>query len=769
MARIITDDEAEKLGSAPSQTGIISDAEAESLGAHDMVESRAGQMLLNGLTFGLRPRIQAAIETGSLSGPAYDAAKEEQWTKDDAYSRENPLTAFALEATGSLPTMFVPGLGASRLAQATTRIGQATQGLSRGRRVMRALGLGAEIGTVGQEAGAAGLKAAALAGGLSSRQDSVAGRLGDAAKMAPFGYVGGRALNAIGSRLAGGAEELTDMARVGGNADLGALTALRRGLERDGVTTQGLRQAVLPDMGRTNITDAGRETILRTYSAAINTGQTERAARAATQAAYGQMAHGVSPATARAHVNRALAEFAGQNDVPLAIDEVARLAGGSGQNLQWTRRAAQASPSAGREDIANTVFGRQEDLVPAVRARVNQALGDPDFEEHLASLRQRNRAAENTLYGVAEQTEQPFNLNRVFDEVQRTHAFRGGKPREAMEEASRIMRGDPLPDGSYEPHTLQTYIQSRGQLGDLIEESMNVNPANGAKTATSTTRALMDLKSKMDHEVASANPNWRVANDAARGGRSAETAMNEAAGMKLSTGDGHTRRVLDRVEGLRRRISDLNAVQRRMPSAEVRAQIDLLQTQIEAYQAGFARVLHTELSRLGDTHDVSKLFLKGGRGAQDGVRRIVDVMFGDEAPSFMSMINRARIANTTHKQHFNSQTTPLREAIDEMKGENKVAAAARGMRYLLNPKQAAVDLSEAIGNRLNADRNTALLRRYSTMTDNPNAFFGILDELDNYALQRHGAFTNPIANAYTAPGIASGAFGASGVQEHGRR
>jgi len=729
--------------------------------------SRLGQMVLNGLTFGLRPRIQAAIESGAVSGSEYETAKKTQWKRDDAYARKNPILSFVAEAVGAAPTMLIPGLGAGRIAQAATRTGQATQGLSRSARVMRALGVGREIGTVGQEAGALGLKTAAVTGGLSSREGSASGRLEDAALMAPLGYAGGRAISALGTRLAGGAEQLTDMSRTGGNAELGALTALRRGIERDGLTTGQLRQAVLPNMGRSNITDQGRETILRAYSQAINNGSTEAQARAAARQAYAQVS-AVAPATADAHVGRALATYQRQNEVPLAIDEVARLAGGSGQNLQWTRRAAQASPNAGREQIANTVFNRQDDILPTVRNRVNETLGDPGFDEYLSALRQRNRQAENQLYGTARSNEQPFNLDRVFDEVQATYAFRGGKARDAMTEASRIMRGDPLPDGTYQRHTLDTYIQSRGQLNDLIEETFKVNPANGSKSSTSATRALMDLKSKMDHEVRSANPNWGVANDVARGGRSAETAMTEAGRMKLSTGDGHTRRILTRVEGIRNRLRELEAVQRRMPSTEVAANIELLQTQLEAYQAGFARVLHTELSKLGDTHDVSKLFLKGGRGTQDGVRRIVDVMFGDEAPAFMDLINRARIATTTHRQHFNSQTTPLREAIDEMKTDNNVAGAVRGLGYLFNPRQAALDLSEAVSNRLNADRNTALLRRYSTMTDNPDQFMTILDELDRYALQRHGAFTNPRLNVYSAPGISGGAFTGAGIQEHRR-
>ncbi len=730
-------------------------------------EPRKMAMLLNGLTFGLRPRIAAAVETGAVSGPEYEAAKKAQWAKDDAYAKENPVTAFALEAAGSVPTMLVPGMGGARIAQAAARGGQATQGLGRGARMARALGVGAEIGTVGQEAGALGLKSAALTACIGSRENSLPGRLQDAAVAAPIGYAGGRALNAIGSRFAGAAEDIRDMNLVGGTGEFGALTALRRGIDRDGLTTNDIRNAIIPNMGRSQITPQAQQTILRSYSAAINAGQTEQQARAAARQAYSQVAS-VAPDTADDHVRNLLNTYQEQNQIPLALDEAARLAGGSGQNLQWTRRAAQASAGPGRETAMRAIHDRQQDIIPAVRNRVTDTLGDPDLETYAADLVRRNRAAESAIYGASRAQEQPFDLSRVFDEVQATHAFRGGKAQQIMAEAARIMRGDPLPDGSYQRHTLDTYIQARDQLGDLIEESMITNPATGQQRGTTATRALMDLKTKMDEVVGNANPRWLEANTLTRGGRSAEQALGDAARMKLTGGDAHTRRVVNDVQRIRAEIARLgrgNAANN--PQNQARRQ--LLETQLEAYRTGFARAIHTGLSELGDTHDVSKLFMKGGRDSPDGVRRVVRVMMGDEADDFMRMIERAQIATTTLRQTQGSQTTPLREAIDEMNNEGNVAAGLRGIGYLMNPRQMASDVTEAISNRLNADRNAALLRRYSTTTENPDAFMGILDELDNYALNRSGAFTNPTLNAYSAPGVVGGAFMGSAEQEKRRR
>lgn len=763
MPRTFTDEEIERLTSEPR---VYSDADVDGLSVEEPVESRAGSMLLNGVTLGLRPRIAAAIESGSISGPEYEAAKEAEWAKDDAYRKENPWTAAGLEMAGSVPTMFVPGLGASRIAAATTRALTPAATLSRGARLKRALGFGDEIGTVGHEAGILGAKTAAATGALGSREDTVTGRLEEGAMYAPLGYGLGRGANALlgpGVRVA---EEGVDAVRVGGNANLGAVTGLRRAIDRDGTTTDQIREAVLPATGRINVPPRGREVALMTYGDAVAAGETPARAAAAAAAAYTAHARAagstLSDAALRGHATRIVTRYADNETVPMAIDEAARLAGGRGQNMQWTRRAAANSPGEGREQIFDQVTTRQEDMIPRFRERVSNTLGDEDFLEARDALVNRNRATEDALYGIARTNEQPFDLSRAFDEVNATHAFRGGKAQETMAEAMRIMRGDPLPDGTFQRHTLDTYIQSRGQLNDLIEDSFRVNPATGAKESTSATRALMDLKTKMDATVRAANPRWGWANDIARGGRSAAQAMDEARGIKLTGTDKNTEQVLRRVDGLNRRIRELSRGNR---TADEAAELGLLQTQLEGYRMGFAKVLHNELSRLGDTHDVSKLFLKGGRNAQSGARRVIQTMMGEDAAPFMQMVERAKIAGTTYKNQFNSQTTPLREAMDEAKENTKIAALMEGLGWLTSPAKLPAYLAEKVSNRLNADRNAELLRRYSMTTENPGEFLRLLDELDNFALGRSPVFSGEVANAYSAPALTGGAFAGASVQD----
>lgn len=779
MAEVLTDEDMAALDARngvpdPAPGAVLSDEDVARLEGSGAAapDSRWGQSLLNGLTFGLRPRIQAAIETGAVSGPEYEAAKKEQWRKDDAYARANPITDFALTMAGSLPTVFIPGLGAGRMAQAVAQGGNVAQNLTRGQRLARLAGVGRNVGTVGHEAGVMGAKMSAVAGAAGSREDDVTGRLAEGGAYAPLGYAGGRAFNAIFGPQVRVAEELYDANRVGSNAQAGAIMALRRGLERDGTSTDAIRQAVLPNMGRRAANPQAVEDGLIAYGDALTGGATEAAAQTAGRGAYraAMRAEGSTLAdrTLDDHMTAAFRGYEAQRTVPLAIDEAAKISGSRGQNLHWTRRAAANSPGAGREQMFDSVIDRQENILPTVRQFVTQRLDDPDFLESKANLIAQNRNTENQLYGIARANEKPFDLFPALENAYRTMPFRGGEARSMMDEAMQIMRGNPLPDGSFERHTLDTYIQARGQLNDLIERSMQVNPATGAQRATTATRHLMDLKTQMDDIVSTANPRWRWANGIARGGRSAEQAMDDASRMTLGGTDKHTMQVARRVSGMRDDIDRLSAI--KSPTMEETAELNLLNSQLDAYRMGFARVLHKALNSMGDTHDVSKLFLKGGRDATSGPRAVLRTMLGDEeAGQFLDMMRRGQIASGTFRTYGNSQTTPLRDAIDELNNETRISGMMRALGYVTDPRAMLRDVGDVISSRLAADRNTALANYYSRMTDDPAQFFRMLRDIDAQQFNRGQFFAGDGLNAYMGPGMAGGAFGVARVQDQERR
>ena len=89
-----------------------------------------------------------------------------------------------------------------------------------------------------------------LSGALGSREDDAGGRVTEGLALAPMGYLGGRALDKLERGAVGTVEHIRDAVRVGGNAELGANMGIRRGLERDGIGVDDLRNAVLPDTGR---------------------------------------------------------------------------------------------------------------------------------------------------------------------------------------------------------------------------------------------------------------------------------------------------------------------------------------------------------------------------------------------------------------------------------------------------------------------------------------------------------------------------------------
>ena len=76
--------------------------------------------------------------------------------------------------------------------------------------------------------------------------------------------------------------------------------------------------------------------------------------------------------------------------------------------------------------------------------------------------------------------------------------------------------------------------------------------------------------------------------------------------------------MLRNVERMNTRSRELSRINARSRTSEQAAELNMLTDQIEAARMGFGRAVHDALDGLGDTHDVAKLFLKGGRNADSG-------------------------------------------------------------------------------------------------------------------------------------------------------
>ncbi len=728
-------------------------------------ESRAANLAFQGLTFGLGPRILAAAETGAVSGPKYEQARNRRWARNDAYAYDNPGSALAAEMAGAIPTAFVPGLGAGRLAQATTAGGNIARDLSMGQRVLRTLGVGRNVGSVGHEAGVLGGKMTGLYGAGASREEDPIGRLATGAAVAPIGYAFGRGTNALFGPAVGVAEQGVAAYQTGGNADRGARVGLRRALGRDGVSIADIRRELLPDMGARTTSDDAIEAAMSAFSRDLpNDGLDEM--RAAYQGALQRDGISLADSTVNSHVAR-IRKLVDNADttVPLNLQEMARRAGSRGTNTAWTQRVAANTPGESRERLFDTITGRQEGIIDAARNFVDRRIGGADLEGTLDSIVARNRQNSNAFYGFAKANEKPIDLRSLYDDKIRAVApTLRGENRAVYEKALDFVRNasDAAPNG--QRHTLETFILANSELNDLINASF-IN-RNGRDVATTITGPLIELKKLAQQAVTKSNPDWRVANDITAGGKGVVGLLEDIAkipAQSLLSGRGpRARRMIKRISSIRDSFSRLSTKTGEMKkglSDEDQIRWSLWRDQSEAVDTGIARALHDVLDGMGDTHDLSKFFLKGGRGSSGPKVNLRTLLGKSRADEFEDFVSRSQMASTNFKNQFNSQTTPLREAADELNAEGRVAGFFNVLGSLAQPREAFRELALMASRRFNEARNARLADYYSTLTDDPAAFLRMLRQLEDDDVMRSPVFSGERMNAYMAPGVVGGAFG----------
>jgi len=77
----------------------------------------------SGLTFGFGDELTAAARSGSMfSGPEYEQALQEERDALKKFRDQYPVAATATELASSVPTMFIPGLGAAKAVQGAGRV-----------------------------------------------------------------------------------------------------------------------------------------------------------------------------------------------------------------------------------------------------------------------------------------------------------------------------------------------------------------------------------------------------------------------------------------------------------------------------------------------------------------------------------------------------------------------------------------------------------------------------------------------------------------------
>jgi hypothetical protein len=149
---------------------------------------------LAGLTFGFDDEIAAMAQTGFGHWGDWDAELRRMREDKRAFARAHPYLNFAGEAVGSLPTIFIPGMGGANLVQ-------------RGRQA-------ATLGQFVKEGARTGAQYGAVAGVGNADPDTTAGA-GQHVLQRALGAVGGGVVGAgLGAGLGAGAKAVNSIANA---------------------------------------------------------------------------------------------------------------------------------------------------------------------------------------------------------------------------------------------------------------------------------------------------------------------------------------------------------------------------------------------------------------------------------------------------------------------------------------------------------------------------------------------------------------------------
>lgn len=690
------------------------------IAAPGLMES-LGRGLVEGATFGLDDKLGLDKE------------------RREASRKANPWTHFAGEVLGGAIPMAAASLlptGAGQVAAA----GRAGQLATRGGALLRAALVPGESASVGQAIGQ-GAKVGGVYGGLSGAghadvkpDDSLPEALTKAAVGAATGLATGAPIGAIGGGLGHGlyrgAQTLGGLKALaeGETAGLGqgAIKTATRKLEDDRITPQQLIdqiKAEFPDdtaaagglgkrfwgdlQNRQPITAEQVEEVVRRAMAGEEAADISAALRTANG---GQ---GPGPAA----VQTLLDELAARHLGPLnLVDRAGMVRTGSGDNTQMTMRAAAATPGEHLPIIRENLLERQLGAGDRLKGLIETTVGTSDLEGAIAKNRAKFQEAASGLYGDAFAKEQPFHLAPIFNRWEaRFDQMRGVVPDTVRARLNAMLwsEGDTLGGTARNPPTsLQGFMFAREGLRDLIREQ---------KEGSHLRKYLTQLYNEMSDEVAATNPAWKKANDLYRDGAAADEAVelgrqlatrqnapSREALAALATADKESAQAARDLAQARRayeKAKKTGAVTTDQQAAfdYAKAKFDAIDARQRLIRTAYAQNLTDLIANQGETHDlVRKLLLPGSKN-------IIGKVLGEDAPRFIKALQAEAAIHRTYKSQFGSQTTPLREAVDELNWAPSFEAAWHNLG-LGKVLQLA---SEYAARHINTKRNTDLMRLYT--------------------------------------------------------
>lgn len=237
------------------------------------------------------------------------------------------------------------------------------------------------------------------------------------------------------------------------------------------------------------------------------------------------------------------------------------------------------------------------------------------------------------------------------------------------------------------PQNLEGFINARQNLRQMKDEAAPGSPLQ---------KRLIELYNDVTDEVSRTNPEWAKANALWRDGKAAEESMK--AGALMSTRlNANSRENLKVFTDAAARAKKYGAGTPERTAAEA---------EMKLFKVGLVRALSDMLANQGETHNLTKQLLLPG--AQKMLRQVL----GKDADQFFKSVRAEQAMHRTYSSQFGSQTTPLREAIDELNWAPSFEAAWHnlGIGKILQLAQ------EYTARTINSKRNTDLMRLY-TETD----------------------------------------------------
>lgn len=709
----------------PASTGPrpLTDAEMGAAPAPGLWES-FGRGAVEGATFGFDD------ELGAQDREARERSR-----------RANPWTHFMGELTGSIVPMAAAAVlptGAGQVAAG----GRAAQLASRGAGLVRSAFVPGETATLGQAA-LQGAKLGAVYGGLSGAGhtdttdnptlgSALTERAGNAlvgttiggALGAPLG-VAGHAVSGLAQRIAGAraaaAAETEDASR-------GALVALSRGLERDRITPDDIITAIraeFPD-------DTAAAGMQRRFWGDLQNRQpitaddVEQTVRLAMQG-YGPDEISMALGAARpgqvgpgpTAVQSMLDELATRHLGPLnLVDRAALARTGSGQNTQMTMRAAAATPSEATSLARENLLERQIGAGGRLQQLMDRMVGSTDFEGVVTRHSDDLARASSRAYASAFANEVPFDLRPIFNNWERRfETMRGVIPDTIRQRLGAMTTEHTLPNGNVvrvPPVSLEGFMYAREGLRDIIGELPKGNNLR---------RHLTQFYNEMTDEVARTNPRWAEANQIYRDGMAGREALEAGQRMasRLNTRSRESLAVFrDATTEASRATAAVKAAQTPVnaatkkgvtPTPQQQAALDTAQARLEAaesrlnlFRVGLVRALNDALMNKSETANLTReLLLPGSR------QMLRQILGNDQAEQFFRVLQAEASMARTYQSQFGSQTTPLREAIDDLNWAPRFEAAWSNLG-LGKVLQLA---SEYAARNINNARNQQLMRLYT--------------------------------------------------------